>query len=458
MKKIIFLVLIATFVCKTTNTLAQVNATDSLALVDLYNSTNGPNWPAKYQWVLTNPVNTWLGVGLNNGKVITLFYPGGGYMQGTIPSSIGNLTALTQLGLGNSLSGTIPASIGNLTSLSTLYLQSNQLSGSIPASIGNLKNIEDFDLAQNQLSDSIPCTLDSFTTADIQLFDLSGNAFTFSGMEGLVKAYVNENPVYTGQAKIPIHRNENVLSVSAGGTLCNNKYTWYETPYNNPIATNIGDSTLIATSYGTYWVTITNAIATHLTLTSDPIVISTLPIKLLNFKGTLIMSNVLLQWETGTEINSSHFNIQESDDGLIFNNKDKVSAAGHSTTDQYYSYIYKEALTLDASTLYFRLQETDKDGAISYSNIISIKMNSTASTISVYPNPVKNVVNISMKNEVGNALISLIDINGNKLQQLNQIVTEGKVISMNTSNLDAGTYFILISINGDNTKQKFVKE
>ncbi len=48
---------------------AQVNVQDSLALVDLYNSTNGPNWNNHTNWLTKNPVSTWYGVTIKNKRV-----------------------------------------------------------------------------------------------------------------------------------------------------------------------------------------------------------------------------------------------------------------------------------------------------------------------------------------------------------------------------------------------------
>ena len=78
-------------------------------------------------------------------------------LTGSIPTEIGNLTNLTNLGLyGNDLTGSIPSEIGNLTYLISLYLSSNQLTGSIPSEIGNLTNLTDLFLSSNQLTGEIP--------------------------------------------------------------------------------------------------------------------------------------------------------------------------------------------------------------------------------------------------------------------------------------------------------------
>src|SRR5687768_5680256 len=87
---------------------------DSLALVDLYDSTNGNNWTNKTGW-LTGPVKNWFGIQLNsNGFGIGIGLHSNG-LTGNIPASIGNFSQLQALTLGsyvgisNQMSGTIPS-------------------------------------------------------------------------------------------------------------------------------------------------------------------------------------------------------------------------------------------------------------------------------------------------------------------------------------------------------------
>jgi Leucine-rich repeat (LRR) protein len=138
---------------------AQVTTADSLALVDLYNSTNGPGWGNHTNWLTAQPVSSWYGITVTGNRVTTVFIYNNN-MTGPIPSSIGNLTALNILKLySNHLNGSIPSSVGNLVNLSTLYLNNNGLSGAIPASVGNLVQLGEMDLSSNQLSDSIPSAI-----------------------------------------------------------------------------------------------------------------------------------------------------------------------------------------------------------------------------------------------------------------------------------------------------------
>ena len=48
---------------------AQVNKQDSLALVDLYNSTDGPNWNDHTNWLTKKRVSTWSRITVTNNRV-----------------------------------------------------------------------------------------------------------------------------------------------------------------------------------------------------------------------------------------------------------------------------------------------------------------------------------------------------------------------------------------------------
>ncbi len=171
--------------CSTTvSSTVGANHPDYQALVDLYTSTNGPNWGNKDGWLqgcdpcTGNAGNPWYGLLCSAGRVRYIEMPAN-QLNGTIPGSLSALTMLDFLDLrSNQLSGSIPASLSTLTRLTHLILNNNQLSGSIPASLSALTSLEFLYLFRNQLTGSIPASLSALT--NLQTIRLQNNLLTGS--------------------------------------------------------------------------------------------------------------------------------------------------------------------------------------------------------------------------------------------------------------------------------------
>ena len=132
-------------------------ATDSLALVSLYQATGGESWTKKDNWLTAGQlVSSWYGVSVANGRVTKILLPRNN-LKGEIPAQISSLSKLTDINLSNNdLTGTIPAYIDMLTQLKSLKLFNNRLSGIIPAGIDNLDSLTALELYSNQLTGEIP--------------------------------------------------------------------------------------------------------------------------------------------------------------------------------------------------------------------------------------------------------------------------------------------------------------
>ena len=158
------------------------NQADSLALVALYDATNGDMWKPFTVGVAwkTGPVVSWGGIsGLGQDCRVRFLSLTRLNLNGVLPAELGNLPEATFIGISDNsgmngdLHGPIPTTFGNLKKLEVLSLGRNNLSGEIPATLGDLPNLISLHLATNQLTGSIPPELGKLS--NLEILQLSSN-------------------------------------------------------------------------------------------------------------------------------------------------------------------------------------------------------------------------------------------------------------------------------------------
>ena len=117
-----------------------------------------------------------------------------------------------------------------------------------------------------------------------------------------------------------------------------------------------------------------------------------LPIFLSSFNVTAHSASAsALRWTSATEINSDHFRIERSSDGLTWEYLGELPAAGNSSSSISYFFLddnYPE-LRDAISVLYYRLKMVDLDGTFEYSEIRALNIKGDSDDeINIYPNPV----------------------------------------------------------------------
>ncbi len=180
---------------------STINTSDSLALVSLYNSTNGENWVKNDNW-LTGPVKTWYGLVFDKDSLKALNLSGNN-LTGSLPLDIYNLRTLRYIYISfNELTGTLSNNIENLNNLVVLWASYNKLEGSLPSGIGNIDSLKTLYLNNNQFGGSIPTTLGNLSK--LENLNLSFNNFTgavpagLTGLANLKYIYLNDNKL-TGE-------------------------------------------------------------------------------------------------------------------------------------------------------------------------------------------------------------------------------------------------------------------
>lgn len=177
-----------------------------------------------------------------------------------------------------------------------------------------------------------------------------------------------------------------------------------------------------------------------------------LPVELISFDGRQVYKDVLLNWETASEIENDYFEIQSSLDGINFMTIGKEEGSGNSTMKKQYNYIHANP---QKGLNYYRLKQVDFDGEFEYSQIILIDV-SKRSEIAIQPTLVTSDLQITLPEHHKNTSFKILDAVGRIVQEgeFEDLLTE-QGITLNA--LHRGNYFIQIGNNLTQEMIRFVK-
>ncbi|MFT3946301.1 MAG: zinc-dependent metalloprotease [Agriterribacter sp.] len=178
-----------------------------------------------------------------------------------------------------------------------------------------------------------------------------------------------------------------------------------------------------------------------------------------NIQASVVNENAVLKWETITEVNNDHFEVEKSSDGLHFEIIGRVKGRGNSNSNTIAAYEYVDVNVNSAGTgkVYYRIKQVDTDGNQSYSKIVFVTLsNGSTAKPSIYPVPANANIIIDFKKDV---LQPVIEIYSSDMKLLGIRKKQGRISTetINVHHLPAGTYFIRLSYEGEKYSLRFVK-
>ena len=181
--------------------------------------------------------------------------------------------------------------------------------------------------------------------------------------------------------------------------------------------------------------------------------VTVIPIELMFFEAKLKNQSIILIWQTATEVNISHYDIERSTDGKTFDKIGETKAKGKAAT---YEFLDRTPLS---TTMYYRLKINDLDGKTDYSKIISLPHQQKVLSVKTFPNPFGDNITVSITTaQKSDLIIVLTDILGRSVYQWKAKNTEGALIlPVSTVNLPSGTYFLKVSDGQSALLRKIVK-
>lgn len=183
----------------------------------------------------------------------------------------------------------------------------------------------------------------------------------------------------------------------------------------------------------------------------SPSVIAPLPLQLGAFSAQKGAGKVTLSWKTVLEVNTSHFEVEQSSNASSWKKIATVAAAGNSNSAQNYS---ADDNATYSSKVYYRLKMVDADGKFEYSPVAVVTFESKGKMFA-YPNPASSFTMISSDKAITeNVTVSIFNTTGVLVQQ--QVISKpGNNFRVGLENLKQGSY--LLKINSGNELIEVIK-
>ena len=179
-----------------------------------------------------------------------------------------------------------------------------------------------------------------------------------------------------------------------------------------------------------------------------------LPVELISFNANCISNETKIEWQTASEHNTSHFVVERSFEGTIWEKLGEVTAAGNSTSILNYSFIDTDLVA--RALTYYRLKQLDIDGKSETFGPVSSDCAIEYTSIGLQPNPCATEVTLSIASQIPTEVnYTLISPEGKVLETKQIVVHSGITLyTFDVSHYPSGMYMMRFDVND----KRFIKK
>jgi hypothetical protein len=189
-----------------------------------------------------------------------------------------------------------------------------------------------------------------------------------------------------------------------------------------------------------------------------------LPVTLVDFRAEADFDNhqVLLNWETVSELNNDYFIVEKTTDLMSFTAVDRIAGAGTTNEFSFYNTIDNKP---NEGISYYRLSQVDFDGTKQVYELKKVEFNSISNTneFNLFPNPLsKNTffISLPMDISISSSTVNLIDNTGKIIEtslEISQIFSSTIKVVLH-SPLPNGLYKVrVVSQDGTHTENLVIQ-
>jgi hypothetical protein len=181
----------------------------------------------------------------------------------------------------------------------------------------------------------------------------------------------------------------------------------------------------------------------------------------LSLSGRNEKSQAVISWETIQELTITHFNIQQSNNGLEFVTIGTINAS-HDTSVTRHQYRFVHANASGRSkVLYYRLEIGVNNGRTLYSKTFLVRFDeATQDQLNFYPNVVRSTLPLSLETrQEGTVRLQIVDPMGRiQYAETLQVEAGSTFRSIDISRLPQGQYIALVLGDGLRLQQRFFRQ
>lgn len=154
-----------------------------------------------------------------------------------------------------------------------------------------------------------------------------------------------------------------------------------------------------------------------------------LPVELISFFGQREEEEVLLNWETASELNNDYFIVERATDENTFTEIGRVTGNGNSS--QLNAYLFIDQNPANGNN-YYRLKQVDFNGQYEFSNTIVINYSKEAAPVCTTWN-CEAGIGYTLNGWNGTVMIDMFDVNGNLVFSEQTFGNDKGIIPLNSN-------------------------
>ncbi len=194
----------------------------------------------------------------------------------------------------------------------------------------------------------------------------------------------------------------------------------------------------------------------------EQVVTVALPVELISFKASISNNDIVLNWNTITEVNNYGFEIERKNisSDIKESNWTKIGFVnGHGNSNSTKSYGFIDKNISGGTKFNYRLKQIDNDGKYEFSKEIEIELTKEYALYQNFPNPFNPTTNIKFQiPKDGFVLLKVYDILGREVATL---VNEEKKagfynLQFDATGLSSGIYFYKLQFGNNFATKKLI--